>query len=589
MNNSHRLDSGGRVDRSVPFRFTMDGIEYSGYQGDTLASALLANGVIEVAPSLYRRRPRGIVTAGVEEPNALVRLDGPAGGSMLTATTVELYDGLSASWQSGRGRLDEPVEEARYDKKYAHCDVLIIGAGPAGLAAALVAARPGARVIVVDEQSEPGGALLSSPEEIDGAPAMEWVASVCAELSRMPEVRMLARSTAFGYHDHNYVLVAERRTDHLGPHAPKAMSRQRLWHVRAKRVVLATGAHERPIVFADNDRPGVMLASAVRTYVNRYAAVPGRRMVVFTTNDSAYDAAFDLVEAGGSVSTIVDTRPSPPAELISRAETAGVRVIAGAAVGGTSGERRLTGVRVAPLTADGSLAAPAWVIDCDLLAVSGGWNPVVHLFSQSRGTLRYDEDLAAFVPDRSAQAEQTIGAARGVYDLSGCLADGFAVGADVPLPVPSRTACSSMWMVPGEFGAPKEWSTHFVDLQRDSTVADVYRATGAGVRSVEHVKRYTTIGTAHDQGKTSGVNAIAVIADALGGSVGQMGPTTFRAPYTPVSFALLAGRDRGNLHDPVRVTSIHSWHVERGAVFENVGQWKRPRYFPQGSEDMHAA
>ncbi len=594
-----RLPGGGRIDRSAPLRFRVDGGDYTGFRGDTLASALLANGVVEVAPSLYRRRPRGIVAAGVEEPNALVQLAGPCSEPMLPATTVELYDGLEASFLSGLGRLEDESDPARYDKMYVHCDVLVVGGGPAGLAAALAAGRTGARVILVDEQNELGGGLLGTRDTIDGAPALEWVASVAAELAALPEVRVLTRATAFGYYDHNYVLIAERRTDHLGPQGLPGVSRQRLWHVRARRVVLATGAHERPVVFADNDRPGVMLASAARTYLNRYAVLPGCRAVVFTTNDSAYPTALDLAEAGVEVAALVDARHEPPARWVERARAAGIAVLAGSAVVGTDGEHRVSAARVAAV--DGG---PAREIPCDLLAVSGGWNPVVHLFSQSRGTLRYEERIAAFVPDRSAQAEHTVGAARGVYDLAGCLADGLRAGAQAaklagfgdgsapPAPAVAEEEIAAprpLWLVPGPGDDPRNWDTHFVDLQRDASVADVLRATGAGLRSVEHVKRYTTIGTAHDQGKTGGINAIGVIAQALGVGVGDIGTTTYRPPYTPVSFGLLAGRDRGRLHDPIRVTAIHPWHVAHGAVFEDVGQWKRPRYYPRPGEDMEAA
>lgn len=563
-----RIPEGGRIDRSAVLRFTLDGVEMTGFAGDTLASAMLANGIIRVAPSLYRGRPRGIMSAGVEEPNALVQV-GPE--PSLPASTVQLADGLSARTLSGVGRLDPDAPESRYDKKYAHTDVLVVGGGPAGVAAALAASEGGARVMLVDDQPELGGDLLSHPEPLD------WLAAAEADLAGRPEVRILRRASAFGYYDSNYVLIAEPT---------------RLWHVRAGRVILATGAHERPVVFANNDRPGIMLASAVRTYLNRYAVLPGRDVVVFTTNDSAYVTAFDLIDAGARVPAIVDTRPDPPADLAGRAATLGIEVLAGGVVVDTAGDRRVTGVS----TADRDIA-------CDLLAVSGGWNPAVHLFSQSRGTLRWDDTLAAFRPDRAAQACHIVGAANGTFDLAGCLAEGAAAGTEAatlvgypaPTPVlpavPSRTSTPPrpVWLVPGH-GEPTGWRDHFVDLQRDATVADIYRATGAGMRSPEHVKRYTTIGTGGDQGRLSGVLALGVSAEALGlPSPGEVGITTFRAPSIPVPFALMAGRNRGALHDPVRTTPIHSWHVAAGAVFEDVGQWKRPWYYPRSGEDMESA
>ena len=599
-----RLPSGGRIDRSTVLRATVDGVELLGHPGDTVASALLAAGRIEVGPSLYRKRPRGLVSAGVEEPNALLQVAGDVSESMLSATTVSLVDGLRASTLSGLGRLDPIPDEAVYDKAYVHTDVLVVGAGPSGLAAAVVAARAGARVVVLDEQPELGGSLLSSRDEtVDGVPALQWVAEVAAELAAHPEVVVLPRTSAFGDYDDNYVLAVQHRTDHLPDPAPSGVSRQRVWHVRARQVVLATGAHERPLVFAGNDRPGVMLASAVRSYLNRYAVAAGSRVVVATTNDSAYDAAADLLSAGVDVAAVVDARP----ELSDRARelgAAGVDVRPGSAVVDTLGEPRVTGVLVSALDADGLLTGDVEQLDADLLAVSGGWSPVVHLHSQRQGRLRWDDGVAAFVPDGVVRGQAVVGAARGAFDLATCLSDGTeagvaaAVAAGFPVEATAPVGhdrsgagdVRQLWLVPGRAGSPAEWTEHFVDLQRDQTVADVWRATGAGMRSVEHVKRYTSLSTGHDQGKTSAVNAIGVIAAALGdASVGEIGTTTYRAPYTPVSFAALAGRERGELFDPVRTTPAQPWHVEHGAAFEIVGQWLRPWYYPREGEDMDAA
>ncbi|SFW69644.1 2Fe-2S iron-sulfur cluster-binding protein [Amycolatopsis australiensis] len=488
----------------VPLKFTFDGRELTGFLGDTLASALLANGIHQVATSVKHGRPRGILGAGVEDPNALVQIEKPFPEPMLSATTVELYDGLEARGLRGRGRLAAEPDRARYDAKHAHCDVLVIGAGPAGRAAA---ASAEGRVLLIDDQ--PDG---EAPEG----------------------VRFLSRTTAFGVYDDGFVLALERRGE---PAAPERVSRQRVWRIRAKRIVIATGAHERPIVFPDNDRPGIMLASAARTYLNRYGVLAGRRVVVFTTNDSALDAAADLAEAGAEIVRIVDARE-------------------GYGVIGTDGGSHVTAAHVAKL---GELRGER--VECDLLLVSGGWNPAVHLYSQARGTLRYAPELGAYVP---------------AGDLPNVTVVGAAAGEGLP-------ETKVLWQVP----APEsEVDTRFVDLQRDATVSDVLRATGAGLRSLEHVKRYTTIGTAHDQGKTSGMLAAGITAEALGVGLADRRPTTFRPPYTPVSFAALAGRNRGELHDPVRVTTIHPWHVEHGAVFENVGQWKRPWYYPRPGESM---
>ncbi|MDQ6883852.1 MAG: 2Fe-2S iron-sulfur cluster-binding protein [Candidatus Dormibacteraeota bacterium] len=521
-----RLGSGGRIDRSRSMSFTFNGKHLSGYAGDTLASALLANDVRIVATSVTQHRPRGIFSAGIEEPNALVQA-GPE--PMLRATQIELIDGLEAVGLNGRGRLSAAPDAGRFDKLYAHCEVLVVGGGRAGLTAALAAARAGDRVIVVDEQAELGGRLLSTGWD-------DWLADSIGRLSTMPDVRLLTRATAFGLYDQNLVLIAERRPDG-----------GRLHQVRAKRMVLATGAHERPLIFRNNDRPGVMLAGAVRTYLNRYAVAPGRRAVIFTNNDSTQPLAGDLQRAGTALEATVDVR-------------------AGEAVVDTlaSEDGSLRAVVVAPLTGNGGPRQ----LECDLLCVSGGFNPTVHLFSQAQGRLRYDEGLACFVPGAPLPTVEVVGAASG--DLSG-----RGQGRIMPT-----------WLVSGE---RDDWTTHFVDLERDVTVADVRQALGAGMRSIEHVKRFTTIGTGSDQGKTAGINESAIVATQLGQPVSTVGVTTFRPPYVPVSFGLIAGRNRGDLFDPIRVTSIHPWHVAHGARFENVGQWKRPWYFPAKGEDMEAA
>jgi sarcosine oxidase subunit alpha len=529
-----RLAQGGEIDRTRPLTFTLNGTDYQGFHGDTLASAMIANGILQVAPSLYRHRPRGIFSAGVEEPNALVQVGSEPS---LPATMVELKEGLVATTISGIGRLTPDPEEPRYDKRFTHTDVLVIGGGPAGRTAARAAAAGGARVILVAKLSDPTSTL-----EHGG-----------------PEAKHLI-GTAFGYYDSNYILAAVGRT---------------LWHIRATRVILATGAHEQPIVFENNDRPGIMLAGAVRKYITKYAVLPGRKAVVFTTNDTAYETAAELVKAGAEV-TIVDTRPNPP-------QAPGIEVVSGL-IHNTEGEDRITAVS----TSDRR-------IECDLLAVSGGWNPAVHLFSQSRGTLKWNGET--FVPDQPAQATSVVGAANGTFDLAQALAEASAAGAKAaaeagypaePPPLPpveprEVTPANPVWLVPGD---PQN---QFVDLQRDATVADIQRAVGAGMRSPEHVKRYTTIGTGADQGRTSNIPALGVIAEALDTTPGDLGTTTFRAPSVPVSFALMAGRDRGHLHDPIRTTPIHSWHVAAGAEFENVGQWKRPWFYPKPGEDMEAA
>ncbi|OMH23114.1 ferredoxin [Tersicoccus phoenicis] len=617
---THRLQSGGRIDRDITLHFTVDGTAFTGHPGDTVASALVAAGVLRVGDSIYKRRPRGIVAAGVEEPNALVRVRGDVNESMLQATTVELTDGMEIDLLDGIGVLDPREDTARYDKKHVHADVVVIGSGPAGLAAARTAAAIGARVILAEQDHVLGGSLLSQPRtEIDGTPASQWLAETVAELEQAPETTVLPRTVVFGSYDNNYLLAVETVTP--GPtrtteaHA-SAIPRQRLWHITAKQVVLATGALERPLIFANNDRPGVMLASAVQSYVGRWAAVPSHRVAVFTTNDSAYDVVDDLRAAGVEVVAVIDAR-TERSERAAEAAAAGVDVRTGAAVVDTTSAAdgsRLASVTVRGLAEDGSLTGAAQTVGADVLAVSGGWTPTVHLHSQRQGRLTWRDDLAGFVPAGPVKNQHVAGALNGTYDTGHAVLEGAAAGADAataagfeaapaaPVPGDAERAAvvgpvRQLWVVPGQ-DPTAELTDHVVDLQRDNTVRDVLRATGAGMRAVEHVKRYTSISTAADQGKTSGVNTIGVIADALkaelggdGGapSVGEIGTTTYRAPFTPVAFAALAGRGRGGLYDPARVTSIQPWHLTHGAVFEDVGQWKRPRYYPQDGEDMDAA
>jgi sarcosine oxidase subunit alpha len=596
MTAPYRTSDRGRIDRGTSYEFTFDGRTYTGHPGDTLASALLAHGVHKIATSVKLGRPRGISAAWAEDTGGLVQIEAPFPEPMLLASTVELHDGLVARGLPGQGRLADIVDSARYDAMHAHTDVLVVGAGPAGLNAALTAARAGARVMLIDEQSEAGGSLLGGTDRIGGADAAEWVRTAVAELATYSQVRHLQRTTAFGHYDDGFVLALERRTDHLGNAAPARLSRQRVWRIRARHVLIATGAHERPVVFADNDRPGIMLAHSARTFLHRYGVVVGRNAVVFTTNDSAYTAALDLADAGVHIEAIVDARAHVSDGLRAECQRRAIPLRVGAVVTGTRGDERVTATLVADF--DGVNAGQGEAVSCDTLLVSGGWNPAVHLFSQARGALHYDAALGGFVPGEQLDGVSVAGSANGMMDLAGCLREGrdsagaalaalnLPLGQFVPLPDVDDHAAHPglvLWRVPGR------QEDQFVDVQRDATVADVARAVGAGMRSVEHIKRYTTIGTAHDQGKTSGVIASGITAELLGVPIEMLGTTTFRPPYTPVAFAALAGRDRGKLFDPERTTALHDWHVASGAVFEDVGQWKRPRYYPQPGESMDDA
>ena len=650
---SNRLPDGGRINRARPLGFSFDGKTYQGYEGDTLASALIANNVKVVARSFKYHRPRGILSAGSEEPCALMQMEqGGYSDPDNRATVVELYDGLKAAsqnaWPSvnfdvneindvfkrlipagfyyktfmwppklwmwyeerirhaaGMGHCPTEADPDKYDTMHTHCDVLVVGAGPAGLAAALAAGRTGARVIIVDEQAEMGGALLSERDatEIDGKPASEWVAAALSELAGMDEVRVMARTTVSGYYDYNWLTALERVTDHMGPGADDDKPRQRFWKIRARQVVLATGSIERPLVFAENDRPGVMLAGAVRTYINRYGVLPGKEILVFTNNDTAYRTAIDAHHAGARV-YVADVRPHPGGALVAEAKMLGIKVYPNTAVTGVKGRKGVRGVHVMELTEDGTgVTGASSHIDCDIVAMSGGWNPTVHLYSQSRGKLTWDDARSIFIPNTDTMSplnpSRSAGTCGGSFDLPACLAEGFSAGAlaakdagfgDGSIPaVPlassvTEDAVRPMWDVPC-LGHKKK----FHEFQNDSTSADLELATREGFLSVEHTKRFTTTGMGSDQGKTSNVNALGIMAREQGISIPEVGTTTFRPPFTPVTFGAITGLNRRGLFEQERTTAMHAWHVENAAVFEDVGDWKRPRYFPKTGEDMHAA
>ncbi len=640
-----RNGAGGLIDRDRPLRFTFNGKSYEGYEGDSLASALLANGVRLIGRSFKYHRPRGIYSAGPEEPNAMVQLGrGAETEPNIRATEVPLVEGLTAAsqncwptvgfdvgamnsrlsrlfpagfyyktfmwpaslWMSyeqmirrmaGMGAAPRKPDPDSYDRHYDHCDVFIAGGGPAGLAAALAAGRSGARVILADLNSRLGGALLGNPAEIDGQPSGEWIAAALAELEALPEVTILTRATVFGYYDHNLMGLVQQVGDRNAQ-----TPRQRQWQIRARQVVLATGSIERPLVFADNDRPGVMLASAAQSYVNRFAVRPGANAVVFTNNDTAYQAAFDLDASGVTVSAFVDLRAEVPDHLAARLAELGIALFKGQAVVATHGGQHLRGVEIMALDDSGTVCLGAGRrIDCDLLCTSGGWNPTVHLFSQSQGKLRYEPGIASFVPDRSKQAERSAGAARGSFALQDCLVEGAAAGAAaasaagfeaiadrVPqaAPATAEMPLRVLWQIPRKVGSHGK---RFVDLQDDVTAEDVALAAREGYQSVEHLKRYTTLGMGTDQGKTSNVNGLGILSDILGRAPGEVGTTTFRAPYTPVTLGAIAAREVGHHAAPIRRTPMHQWHLEAGAVFTEAGQWLRPRYYPQGRETLAEA
>ena len=645
MTQAYRLAQGGIVDRSRTLGFSFDGTHYDGHPGDTLASALLANGVHLIGRSFKYHRPRGIVTAGADEPNALIQLARGARTEPNTrATQQELYDGLVAEsqnrWPSlsfdvgalndlfsplfpagfyyktfmwppgprwwlkyehairraaGLGRAPTEPDPDHYAHRFGHCDVLVIGGGPAGLAAACAAARCGARVMLCDENASLGGSLRGAADTIDGQSGAAWVGARIDELAARADAMLLPRTTAFGYYDQNLIGLVERVADHL-PEPPPFAPRQRLWHLRARAVVLAAGALERGIAYADNDLPGTMLAGAAQAYVARYGVRPGTRAVFFANNDSAYQAALTLRGAGVVIAAVADARAQTAlsGDWPQRARAAGLPILPGSAITGAHGRLRVAGVDVAPLA-----GGPARRLHCDLVCLSGGWNPAVHLLSQSRGRLLYDDALATFVPDASPQSIVAAGSANGRFELDAVLADGHAAGlaaaaragfrASPTLPAPAAEPTSTgplqaLWSVPSRRGAKC-----FVDWQNDVTVADVALAAREGYRSVEHLKRYTTLGMGTDQGKTGNIVGLAVLAGELGVTIPQVGTTTFRAPYTPVTLGALAGHEVGENVEPTRYSAMHDWHVEHGARMLNAGLWKRPHSYPRAGESEDGA
>lgn len=655
-----RLKTGGRIDRSRTLSFTFNGQRYQGHPGDTLASALLANGVDIVNRSFKYSRPRGIVAAGAEEPNAIVQLGSTEAAQVpnVRATQQALFDGLAAcstnGWPNvqrdlmgligklggqfmppgfyyktfmapasmwltyekyirkaaGLGRSPMEADPDSYDHLHQHCDVLVVGAGAAGLSAALAAARGGARVIVADEQEEMGGSLLGSRETLDGKSADQWVAWVLEELAGCENVTLLARTTANGYHDHNFVTLHERRTEHLGETAPVVNGRRpvrsRMHRVRAGQVILATGAHERPLVYAGNDVPGNLLASAVSTYIRRYGVVPGRQLVLSTSNDDGYRAALDWKEAGCEVVAVVDAREAPAGDWVDAARAQGIKIITGSAVIEAKGSNRVTAARVAKIDIGAyRVSGPVQELACDTIASSGGYSPVIHLASHTGARPTWRDDILGFVPGL-VKGVHACGGANGTYALGDVLAEGVEAGvkaaaatghAAQPVNLPSverlqQGPAVALFQIPHEkstLRGPKQ----FVDLQNDVTAAGIELATREGFESIEHIKRYTAMGFGTDQGKLGNINGMAIAARCLNRSIPEVGTTVFRPNYTPVTFGAIVGRHCRDLFDPERYTALHQWHVERGAEFEDVGQWKRPWYYPQKvngkTETMHEA
>ncbi len=636
----YRLAEGGsRIDRSRKVTFSFDGKDISGFAGDTLASAVLASGQKLFGRSFKYHRPRGLVGLGSEEMNALIGIGvGSRHEPNLRATQIEIFNGLSAEsqnrWPSlkydvgainskfsrflpagfyyktfmwpksfwkhvyepfirkaaGLGKAPEGRDPDTYEHMHVHADVIIVGGGIAGLTAAEAAASTGTKVLLCDENPVLGGIADLTAGMIDGECVADHAATVAARLAALPNVHILTRTTVVGHFHHNYLMAFERVGDHdpaiLASGAPK----HRLWKIRADKVVVATGALERPIAFANNDRPNIMLASAVRGLIGRYGVTPGSKGVVFTNNDDAYLTAFALKKAGVTV-RVVDSRARPDGALVKRAIAEGIDVNLGSVISAVEGTSGVTAVKIAAYRRGQGRVITEKRVDCDFIAMSGGWNPALHLWCHNGGKIEFDDSLQSFRPKSHTDNIVAVGAANGTMSVEATLVEAQALGKKAKkfiVQEPERGASESLWFAPAT-GKYNEGNKHFIDFQNDVTAADLELAQREGYESVEHTKRYTTFGMATDQGKTSNLNGLGVISEATGKTIPEIGVTTFRPPYTPYSFGAIAGSLTNDLFLPVRRTPIFQWHSDHGAVFEPVGQWRRAYTYPQASESKHEA
>ena len=647
MSQDFRLDKIGLINRNKKISFKFNGKKYFGYEGDTLASALIANGVHLVGRSFKYHRPRGFFGAGVDEPYAIVQLyRNNEIEPNVRATEQELFDGLEAKsvncWPNvnfdigainnflnkfipagfyyktfmwpksfwykfyepfvrkaaGFGVASTKHDQEKYEHKYEYCDLLVTGSGPSGLASAYAAAKNGAKVILAEDKPRFGGSLLTSEVNIGNQSGKEWADKIVTELKEMPNVIVKNRAQVFGYYDHNMLVMSERLSDHL-PKSKKYSPKQRLWYIRAKEVVISSGSIERPLVFGNNDTPGVLLTSAAKEYLKVYGVLVGKKPLIFTNNDSAYETAIEF-KKNGIDPLVLDTRVNPKSEIIDEAKSLNINIKFSYVVIAAKGYKKVKSAEIAKISEDKKILGQIENINCDCICVSGFWTPTIHLTSQSGNKTKFNKEIDAFVPSQSKQEETTVGSASGVFTLEETLKTSFEVGHRLSKKITNKdnkvlvpqvaekksTQHDKFWCVPLSKG--KKYK-RFLDFQNDVAVSDVELALREGYRSIEHVKRYTTLGMATDQGKTSNLNGLQLVSNVENKIVPDVGHTTFRPPYTPVTIGAIVGREVGKHSKPTRKSPMHLWHEKNNAVFVDAGVWLRPRYYKQENETLFDA
>ena len=651
MSKNLRVKSSSFIDETTRVSFKFNGTKLYGYKGDTLASALLANNIHLVGRSFKYHRPRGIMTSGSEEPNAMVQLHNNSSRTEpnVRATEVELYDGLEASsqncWPSvnfdfgginnflspllpagfyyktfmwpasfwekyeyfirksaGLGKSPTEPDPDIYEHRYIHCDVLIIGAGISGIIAAKTAAKNGFKTLLVDEKPNLGGATIYQNNDhfkINDTNSAKWLEKEIDDLKNYKNLEIKTRTSVAAYHGYNFILARENLTDHIEVSKRDNKVRQRLLKIRAKKVITATGSIERPLIFNNNDRPGILLSSAIKKYVDFYGVKSGEKIVLFTNNDTAYETALSLNDKGIKVEAIIDIRNENDSELIKSAKNLNIKIFNNHTIVDTEGYKRINKASIMELSKDGtSVVGKKIDINCDCLGMSGGWTPAVHLFTQSGGKLKFRNSDNVFIPNTYNSDQLCIGACNGDFELSDIIKNipdqinKFLNVSDesfknIKISSTKENNYRNIWLLPSDkiLGKTKP----FVDYQNDATAKDIKLALREGFRSIEHVKRYTTTGMGTDQGKLGNMHALGIIADTAKVQMGELGTTTFRPPYTPLTFGTIVGRNVGEYFDIFRKTPMHDWHVDNKAEFENVGQWKRAWYYPKNNEDMHQA